>query len=235
MQNQRALAAACAAVAVLGLAAPAAVANGMGNGGGPTDGNAGIGNGGGPSGNILDFDPGNGISGSVGNIGRDQVRGDDLGGSDDNGAFGHGDDSGSRGDDSRGRGDGGPRNIIATPTVLPGGGRLTVTVDGCPHGTMTSRAFPTTRLDTFHDDTSHAGTSIDRDARPGRYDLTVRCDGRTLIRPAAFTVLGGVQGGVGSRSAGATPADMAIGAGFVTFAVVGGGAYWLRRRHEKRI
>ncbi|MEV5878963.1 hypothetical protein AB0L75_33035 [Streptomyces sp. NPDC052101] len=266
MRNQRALAAACAAVAALGLAAPVAVADGMdngggpsnnnagfGNGGGPSDNNAGFGNGGGPSDNNAGFgngggpsnnnggqDSGSGISGNFnirghfndnggrGDGGREQGRGDDFGG--------RGDDFGGRGDDSGGRGDGGPRNIFATPGVIASGARLTVTVTGCRGGTMSSRAFPTTQLNPFHDDTARGSARIDRDARPGRYDITVHCEGRSLTRPGTFTVLGGVQGGVGgSISSGATSADMAIGAGLVASAVVGGGVFWLRRRNEKRI
>jgi hypothetical protein len=101
---------------------------------------------------------------------------------------------------------------------------------------MTSRAFRTAPLTPFRGDTARGVVTVDRDARPGRYDITVRCDGRTLTRPAAFTVLGGVQGGLGgSKSSGATPADMAIGGGLVAMAVIGGGAFWLRRRHEKRV
>ncbi|MEU3859511.1 hypothetical protein AB0F03_19405 [Streptomyces sp. NPDC028722] len=101
---------------------------------------------------------------------------------------------------------------------------------------MTSRAFGTAPLTSFRDDTARGVATVDRDARPGRYDITVRCDGRTLTRPAAFTVIGGVQGGIGgSRTSGATPTDMAIGGSLVATALIGGGAFWLRRRHEKRV
>jgi LPXTG-motif cell wall-anchored protein len=101
---------------------------------------------------------------------------------------------------------------------------------------MSSRAFRTTRLTPYRGDSARGVATIDRDARPGRYDITVNCDGRTLTRPSAFTVLGGVQGGVGgSQSHGATATDMAIGGGLVGAAVIGGGVFWLRRRNEKRI
>ncbi|MGW2646915.1 hypothetical protein ACWC2T_18785 [Streptomyces sp. NPDC001393] len=234
MRNQRALAAACTAVAMLGFAVPVAVADGTGNGGNFTI-----------HGHFKDN----------GDPGRDPGRGDDFGRSDENGSGARSDDSGDRGDDLHrgddsgdhnedfgdseddfgGRGNGGPRNIVATPGVLPAGGRLTVTADGCHGGTMSSRAFPTTQFDDFRDDTASGTINVDRDAPPGRYDIRIRCENRTLVRPAAFTVLGGVQGGVGgSRSSGATPADMAVGAGLVTLGVVGGGAFWLRRRNEKR-
>ncbi|MEU0336479.1 hypothetical protein [Streptomyces sp. NPDC006193] len=101
---------------------------------------------------------------------------------------------------------------------------------------MTSRAFGTAPLLPFRDDVSRGVATVDRGARAGRYDITVRCDGRTLTRPDAFTVLGAVQGGVGgSRSGGATPTDMVIGGSLVGAALIGGGAFWLRRRHHRRV
>ncbi|MER6381274.1 hypothetical protein [Streptomyces sp. NPDC001250] len=262
MRNQRALVAACAAVAVLGLAPPVAVADGMGDGGGPSSGSAGFGNGGGLSnGGTPGGDPGSGGLSSnfnfdghfndndndddnsngngnrgFGDDGRDAGRGDDNGNADrnaDNRNAGSG-NAGSGGE-LGGRGDGGAMHIVAAPGVIASGARLTVTVDGCQGGTISSRAFPTTRLNPLREDVSRARARIDSDARPGRYDVTAHCDGRSLLRPAAFTVLGGVQGGFGGGiTSGATRADMAIGAGLVAWAVVGGGMYWLRRRKEKR-
>ncbi|MER6736341.1 hypothetical protein [Streptomyces puniciscabiei] len=306
MRNQRALAAACTAVAVLGFAAPEAVPYGMGSGGGPYHNNAGLGPDDGISGiagnvDIPDHFDDNGSHGrapaqrddsgqgddtgshgraraqgddsgqgdDTGSHGRARAQGDDSGQGDDNGNDGRSDDSDRRGDslgrsddsdrrgenlgrsddsgqdddfaDSRddfgggGGGDDGPRNVVARPGVLPAGGRLAVTVDGCHGGTMSSPVFRTAQFNAFQDDTARGTIKVDRDARPGRYEIRIRCEGRTLVRPAAFTVLGGVQGGVGGgRSSGATPVDMAIGAGLVTLAVVGGGAFWLRRRNEKR-
>ncbi|AKJ09187.1 hypothetical protein ABB07_03855 [Streptomyces incarnatus] len=270
MRNQRALAAACTAVAVLGFAAPEAVPYGVGSGGGPYHSKAGPG-------------PDDGITGIAGNVdtpdhfddngshGHAPAQGEGSGQGDDNGNDGRSDESDHRGDslgrsddsdhrgDSVGRhddsgqdddfadsqddfgggggggGDDGPRNVVARPGVLPAGGRLAVSVDGCHGGTMSSPVFRTTQFNAFQDDTARGTIKVDRDARPGRYEIRIRCEGRTLVRPAAFTVLGGVQGGVGGgRSSGATPVDMAIGAGLVTLAVVGGGAFWLRRRNEKR-
>ncbi|EST35636.1 hypothetical protein [Streptomyces roseochromogenus] len=258
MRNQRALAAACAAAATLGLAAPVAIADGMGNtnGDGPFYGNAGNGNGngdgpfygnagigGGPSNGNGGGYPGYGnLSGTFsdhghftdngnrgfgdggrGGSGRDPARGDDSG---------RGDDTGNGG---RGDGIGGRRNIEAAPGAIESGDRLTVTVDDCRGGTVSSRAFPTAQLHPFRDDTSRAGPRIDQDARPGRYDITAHCDGRRVTHPSAFTVLGGVEGGAGGGTrSGATRTDTAIGAGLVAWAVVGGGVYWLRRRNEKR-
>ncbi|MFI1068917.1 hypothetical protein [Streptomyces puniciscabiei] len=274
MRNQRALAAACTAVAVLGFAAPEAVPYGMGSGGGPYHNNAGLGPDDGITGiagnvDIPDHFDDNGSHGrapaqrddsgqgdDTGSHGRARAQGDDSGQGDDTGNDGRSDDSDRRGEnlgrsddsgqdddfaDSRddfgggGGGDDGPRNVVARPGVLPAGGRLAVTVDGCHGGTMSSPVFRTAQFNAFQDDTARGTIKVDRDARPGRYEIRIRCEGRTLVRPAAFTVLGGVQGGVGGgRSSGATPVDMAIGAGLVTLAVVGGGAFWLRRRNEKR-
>ena len=134
-----------------------------------------------------------------------------------------------------------PSNIVAMPSVIARGGQLTVTVDGCPRGgTMTSPAFRQARLSPLlgsHNESSSGTATINQDARPGSYDITVNCDGTgPLTRPAAFTVIGGVLGGLGgSSTTGATSTDMAIGGGLVAAAAVGGGVFWRRRRSEKRI
>jgi hypothetical protein len=194
MRNTRALAAAGAAVVVLGLAAPAAVA---------WDGGSGINQ------NSID----GGFGGNGNNNGRPGGRPNDAAVS--------------------------PSNIVALPSVIARGGQLTITVDGCPQGgTATSGAFPSTRLVPVSgaSRTSRGTATINANATPGPYDITVTCDGRSLTRPAAFTVLGGVRGGIGgSSSSGATPTDMAIGGGLVAAAVIGGGVFWMRRRAEKRI
>ncbi|MET8560057.1 hypothetical protein ABZV75_05360 [Streptomyces flaveolus] len=323
MRNQRALAAACTAVAVLGLAAPDAVADGMGNGGGPssTDNNAtvivpGTGNIGTFSGNGVS--PGNGVFPGNGNFngnghfngngngngnfngngngngngrGNGNFNGNGNGrGGDGNGRGGEGNGRGGEGNGrggegngrggegngrggegngrggegngrggegfGNGRGDdfgrgngfgrdgfgghgddfGNSREIFVTPDIVSAGGRLTIIVNGCRGGTASSDAFGTIELERFHDDTARGVAIVDRDARRGRYDVTVRCDGRTLTRRGAFSVIGGVNGGFGgSRTSGATPTDMAIGGGLVGAAVLGSGAFWMRRRHEKRV
>ncbi|GAA2773976.1 MULTISPECIES: hypothetical protein [Streptomyces] len=132
-----------------------------------------------------------------------------------------------------------PSNIVALPSVIAAGGQLTITVDGCPHGgTATSKVFPKTNLTPIHgaNDTSKGTATVDANARPGPYDITVHCSGKSLTRPAAFTVIGGVQGGIGgSSTSGATPTDIAIGGALVTAAVVGGGLFWMRRRAEKQV
>ncbi|MFB7333889.1 hypothetical protein ACFC00_19930 [Streptomyces adustus] len=133
----------------------------------------------------------------------------------------------------------GPRNIVAQPGVVAAGGRLTVTVDGCrTGGVMASRAFRNSPLRALNgtNDTARGVAAIGNNVRPGRYDITVDCNGRALTRPSAFAVIGGVRGGVGgSTSIGATPTDMAIGGGLVGAAGLGGVVCWIRRRAEKRV
>ncbi|GAA3308966.1 hypothetical protein [Streptomyces cinereospinus] len=131
-----------------------------------------------------------------------------------------------------------PSNIVSLPSVIARGGQMTITANGCPGGgTVSSDAFRTTSLSPINgaSQTARGYATIDSNARPGTYDLTVRCSGRRLTRPNAFTVIGGVRGGLGgSSSTGATPTDMAIGGGLVAAAVIGGGVFWVRHRTEKR-
>ncbi|MFF3483151.1 hypothetical protein ACFYXC_07700 [Streptomyces sp. NPDC002701] len=131
-------------------------------------------------------------------------------------------------------------NIVAMPGAIARGGQLTVTVDGCPNGGwMSSRAFPKARLSPIrnHSETSKGTTTVNSSAAPGAYDITVHCHGKpALTKSAAFTVIGGVRGGLGgSSSSGATPTDMAIGGTLVGLALVGGGVFWMRRRSESKI
>jgi hypothetical protein len=132
-----------------------------------------------------------------------------------------------------------PSNIVALPSVIARGGQLTITVDGCPTGgTATSDAFPSTPLTPIHgaSQTAKGTATVNSDARTGPHSITVNCGGKELTNPNAFTVIGGVRGGLGgSSSSGATPTDMAIGGGLVAAAVIGGGVFWMRRRSEKRI
>ncbi|MFE0258401.1 hypothetical protein [Streptomyces sp. NPDC059010] len=133
----------------------------------------------------------------------------------------------------------GPSNIVALPSVIARGGQLTITVDGCPQGgTATSDAFPSTTLSPVPGGTTAKGTAtIDRNARSGAHSITVHCTGsaRPLTHPNAFTVIGGVRGGLGgSSTTGATPTDMAIGGGLIAVALIGGGVFWMRRRAEKQ-
>ncbi|WP_328773304.1 hypothetical protein [Streptomyces sp. NBC_00286] len=131
-----------------------------------------------------------------------------------------------------------PSNIVAMPSVIAPGGQLTVTVNGCPKGGhMTSDAFPRTELRPIHhsSDTAKGVATVHRDARRGPHHITVDCDGKTLTKDNAFTVIGGAQGGIGgSSSSGATPTDMAIGGGLMGLALVGGAVFWMRRRSENQ-
>lgn len=131
-----------------------------------------------------------------------------------------------------------PSNIVALPSVIARGGQLTVTVDGCPTGgTMSSSAFRTANLTPISGarGTSKGVATVNANAGPGTHSITVNCNGRTLTHPTAFTVIGGVRGGIGgSTSNGATPTDVAIGGGLVAAALVGGGLFWMRRRAERR-
>lgn len=133
-----------------------------------------------------------------------------------------------------------PSNIVSLPGVIARGGQLTVTVDGCRNGgTMTSNAFPQASLTSVPGSSTESarGTArVNSNARPGSYDITVNCSGKSLTKPAAFTVLGGTSGGLGgSSSTGATPADMAIGGALVAASAVVGGVFWTRRRAEKQL
>lgn len=135
-----------------------------------------------------------------------------------------------------------PTNIVAMPSVIPRGGHLTVTVDGSscqsPGSKITSHAFPDAKLHSIAGGTTASATAVVHShAHPGAYDITAHCGGKTLTRPAAFTVIhGGVRGGFGgSTNSGATGTDMAIGGALVTAALVGGGVFWMRRRSENKI
>lgn len=253
MRNSRALAAAATVAAVLGPAAPAAVADGMGGGGGQSDVIVGGNNGIGP-GNI-GIGPGNiGIGGNNGfGQGNNHGFNNNGYGQGNNHGGGQGNNNGFN-NNGFGPGNGGSRNIVATPNVIAAGGRLTVSVDGCRNGgTMTSTVFRRATLSRIggNNNTATGTAIIERNTSPGSYPITVNCVGvGGLDRPNAFTVIGvigtlpgdphppigGSRAGLGgSSSTGATPTDMAIGGGLVAAAIIGGGVFWLRRRSEKRI
>lgn len=133
-----------------------------------------------------------------------------------------------------------PTSVTAQPSVIARGGQLVITVKGeactLQNSTVSSSAFPTTRLRSMGGDTSTATVTVSSNASPGAQSVTTNCDGRQRTFNNVFTVLGGVRGGIGgSSSAGATPADIAIGGGLVAVALVGGGVFWMRRRSENKI
>lgn len=133
-----------------------------------------------------------------------------------------------------------PATITASPTVIAPGGTLTVTVDGTAcqmsGSTVSSPAFPTVQLSPSSGGRATARVSVFSNATPGSYSITARCgENRTRTQSNAFTVMGGVRGGLGgSVITGATPTDVAIGGGLVAAGLLGGAVFWLRRRSENR-
>ncbi|MBO1332046.1 hypothetical protein [Streptomyces sp. VRA16 Mangrove soil] len=133
-----------------------------------------------------------------------------------------------------------PTSLSVSPSVIPRGGQVTVSVDGtkCQSGsTASSDAFGTVNLTAVPGGSQATGTAtVHDDASVGAHDVSVNCQGVPLTRPAAFTVIhGGVRGGLGgSTETGATPTDMAIGGALVASALIGGGVFWMRRRAENR-
>nr|BFD81333.1 hypothetical protein StreXyl84_07340 [Streptomyces sp. Xyl84] len=132
----------------------------------------------------------------------------------------------------------GIRNIQALPGAIARGGQLAITVQGCrTGGTAVSGAFARTPLRPFNGagEIARVVATIRQDVRPGTYEITVECAGRTLTRPGAFTVVGGVRGGLGGASkTGATKTDVAIGGGLLAAGAIGGGVFWTRRRPQRR-
>lgn len=132
--------------------------------------------------------------------------------------------------------DASPLDVVVTPAAVARGAGLTVAVRaaGCASGTVESPAFARTSLRMIDGgDSAQASPVVDGSVAPGRYDVTARCEGRTVTRPAALTVFrGGVRGGVGGSTHHASTADMAVGGGLVGAAVLGGAVLWLRRRFQ---
>ncbi|MFK4100375.1 hypothetical protein ACI2L1_09930 [Streptomyces sp. NPDC019531] len=130
-----------------------------------------------------------------------------------------------------------PSNVVALPSVIARGGQLTITVNNCTApATASSDAFSRVTLSVGANNLATGTATVNRDARTGSHSISVVCGNGTVINPTAFTVVGGVRGGLGgSSSTGATPTDMAIGGGLVALAVIGGGVFWMRRRSERSI
>ncbi|MGN9790403.1 hypothetical protein ACTMTU_04765 [Streptomyces sp. OZ13] len=80
---------------------------------------------------------------------------------------------------------------------------------------------------------SVATARVRNNATPGNYSLTVRCNDSRETAGASFRVLParGAQGGLGG-SIGPTDVEMAIGAGLVATAIVGGSLFIVRRRRS---
>ncbi|MGW0822868.1 hypothetical protein [Streptomyces sp. NPDC002845] len=134
-----------------------------------------------------------------------------------------------------------PTSVTAAPNVIARGGQLTLTVSGgdactTPGSTISSNAFPTTKLTSMDGRTATARVTVNSNATTGSHSVTTNCEGKTKTFNDVFTVIGGVRGGLGgSSSSGATPTDMAIGGGLVAAAAIGGGLFWMRRRSENRL
>ncbi|MEO3973788.1 hypothetical protein [Streptomyces sp. CAU 1734] len=156
------------------------------------------------------------------------------------------------------RQDTGPIHVSVHPHSVHQGGTLTITVHGCSRGgTVTSNAFPRTSLhrgDSRGDDrgddrgdargddrgdgrgenrenTSTATARIHDHASPGHYNLAARCNNNPGIATAQFTVVSGrgALGGLGG-SMGPSSTEMAVGAGLVGTAAIGGSLFIARRR-----
>ncbi|WP_432246854.1 hypothetical protein ACRAR1_01410 [Streptomyces sanyensis] len=126
----------------------------------------------------------------------------------------------------------GPRNVQVSPSTVFPGGTLTITVDGCHRGgTVSSNAFPDATLSRGDRGQQEATARVRNNARPGDYHLTVRCNNSDQTASASFTVRPGrgAQGGLGG-SVGPSSTEMAVGAGLVASAAVGGSLFVARRR-----
>jgi len=133
-----------------------------------------------------------------------------------------------------------PTSVTAAPSVIAPGGQLVLTVNGSAcatnGSTVSSNAFPATRLKSMGGNTATATVTVNSNATAGSYSVTTNCENRSKTFTSVFTVIGGVRGGLGgSSSTGATPTDIAIGGGLVAAALIGGGVFWMRRRSENRI
>ncbi|MFF8955042.1 hypothetical protein [Streptomyces sp. NPDC014894] len=75
------------------------------------------------------------------------------------------------------------------------------------------------------------GARIHDHASPGHYNLVVRCQNSSQVETAQFTVLSGrgARGGLGG-SLGPSSAETAVGVGMVAAAAVGGALFVVRRR-----
>lgn len=129
-------------------------------------------------------------------------------------------------------GDGGALRVSVNPQSVHQGSTLTITVEGCKRGgTVTSNAFPQTSLPASRTGVATAMARINDNAALGRHSLIVTCNDNQMVGTAQFTVLAGrgAQGGLGG-SVGPSSTEMAIGAGLVGTAAVGGGLFIARRR-----
>lgn len=126
----------------------------------------------------------------------------------------------------------GPSNITVNPFSVHQGGTLHITAQGCGHGGhVTSNAFPKAQLSVNASGHSEARARIHNHATPGDYNLSVKCSDNSRIATHRFRVLAGqgAEGGLGG-SIGPSSTEMAVGAGLVASAAVGGTFFIARRR-----
>ncbi|MFJ3106092.1 hypothetical protein ACIPJI_32500, partial [Streptomyces sp. NPDC086835] len=158
---------------------------------------------------------GNGGDRGAGGDGGDRGNGGDRGAGGDGGDRGTGGNGGDRG----AGGDGGDRGAGGN-----GGDRgdRGAGGNGGDRGTGGDRGGE-----------SVATARVRNNATPGNYSLTVRCNDSRETATASFRVLParGAQGGLGG-SIGPTDVEMAIGAGLVATAAVGGSLFIVRRRRS---
>jgi hypothetical protein len=143
-----------------------------------------------------------------------------------------GDGRGGDGRGGDGRGGDGQLHVSVNPESVHQGGTLTITVQGCHRGgTITSNAFPQTTLPPTRTGVATATAVINDNATLGRHTLIATCNDNQRVGTAQFTVLAGrgAVGGLGG-SVGPSSTEMAIGAGLVGAAAVGGGLFIVRRR-----
>lgn len=122
-------------------------------------------------------------------------------------------------------------HVSVNPQAVHQGATLTITVQSCKSGgTITSSAFPQTTLPASGTGVATATARIHDHASPGQHSLLVRCNDNR-IGTAQFTVLAGrgATGGLGG-SVGPSSTEMAVGAGLVGTAAVGGALFIVRRR-----
>ncbi|MEW2544330.1 hypothetical protein AB0910_00890 [Streptomyces sp. NPDC047002] len=126
----------------------------------------------------------------------------------------------------------GPVNVQADPYTVHQGGTIRITVDGCGHGgSVTSNAFPKTRVSVNASGHSTATARVYDKATPGTYNLAVRCGDDSRVATRQFRVVPGrgALGGLGG-SVGPSATETEVGAGLVATAAVGGTAFVVRRR-----
>lgn len=124
----------------------------------------------------------------------------------------------------------GPSNVTVNPYSVHQGSTISIAASGCGHGgTVTSNAFPQAGLSAGGK--GYASARIYNHATPGHYNLAVKCNDNAMVATHQFAVLDGrgAHGGLGG-SVGPSDTDVAVGAGLVASAALGGAIFVARRR-----